>query len=246
MKTFDLSLELPFEPPHTERARELIRIFGLREERIRHQRLIHRCRIEVLAGDIIFITGPSGAGKTVLLDAMADAIDPGDRLRMGDIPLENDRPVIDCFDGAVLSATGTLSRAGLSDVFCLLQTPAALSAGQQFRYRLARAMVHPATYILADEFTSTLDRITAAVTAHHLRQVASRSKKVFLLASSHEDMLRDLLPDILIVKDLLGRSKALYKERKRDPRSKQFWDGRKGIYTIDEALKYGTAGMLVL
>ena len=107
-------------------------------------------------------------------------------------------------------------------------------------------MAHPATYILADEFTSTLDRITAAVTAHHLRQVAHNSKKVFLLASSHEDMLKDLLPDILIVKDLLGRSKALYKERKRDPRSKQFWDGRRHIYTIDEALKYGRSGMLTL
>ena len=100
-----LDLELPFEPPQTDRARELIRIFGLREERIRHQRLVHRCRIEVLAGDVIFITGASGAGKTVLLDAMAEQIDPDDRLRLCDIPREDDRPVIDCFGGSVLSAT---------------------------------------------------------------------------------------------------------------------------------------------
>ena len=161
MKTFDITLDLPFEVPQTDRAGELIRMFGLTPDCIHQQHLTHTCRIDVHPGDIVYITGASGAGKTVLLHAMYDQIPPDNRLRLDDIPLHDDRPLIDCFERPVLSTTELLSRAGLSDVFSLLQSPAALSAGQQYRYRMARAMTHPAGFIFADEFTGTLDRMLA-------------------------------------------------------------------------------------
>lgn len=217
MYTLNVQTEIDFEPPTTPRATELIRMFGLRLERVRERHLRHRCRLELRPGDIVYITGASGAGKTCLLNALYEQVDPADRLRLCEIPLHDDRPAIDCLDQAIFSSTETFSRAGLSDIFDMLQTPAALSTGQQHRFRLAMALVHPATFVFADEFTSSLDRITAATIAYRLRKLSWRSKKIFVLASCHEDVLADLLPDILIEKRLSGKHRILYKDKERNP-----------------------------
>jgi ABC-type ATPase with predicted acetyltransferase domain len=217
MYTLNVRTEIDFEPPTTPRATELIRLFGLRLERIRERRLRHRCRLSLRPGDIVYITGASGAGKTVLLNALYEQVDPQDRLRLDDIPLPDDRPAIDCIDQPIFASTETFTRAALGEIFDMLQTPAHLSAGQQHRFRLAMALTHPATVIFADEFTSSLDRITAAAIAHHLRKLTGRSKKIFVLGSCHEDVLADLLPDILIVKGLGGKTKMFYKDKERNP-----------------------------
>ncbi|MDH4203136.1 MAG: ATP-binding cassette domain-containing protein [Phycisphaerae bacterium] len=192
-------------------------MFGLRTERIRQRRLRHRCRLKLRPGDIVYITGASGAGKTVLLNALYEQVEPGNRLRLNDIALPDDRPAIDCIDQPIFASTETFTRAGLGDIFSMLQTPTHLSAGQQHRFRLAAALAHPATFVFADEFTSSLDRITAASIAHQLRKLTRRSKKIFVLGSCHEDVLADLLPDILIVKGLGGKTKMLYKDKERNP-----------------------------
>ncbi|MHC5158223.1 MAG: ATP-binding cassette domain-containing protein, partial [Planctomycetota bacterium] len=94
MYTLNVQTEIDFTPPTTPRATELIRMFGLRTERIRQQRLRHRCRLKLRPGDIVYITGASGAGKTVLLNALYEQVEPGNRLRLSDIALPDDRPAI--------------------------------------------------------------------------------------------------------------------------------------------------------
>jgi len=217
MFEFNVEICIDFPTPQTKRAGELMRLFGVRTERLTQQRLQHRCRLRVRGGDIVYITGASGAGKTVLLNALYEHIDTRDRLRLDEIALDRGRPLIDCIDQPLFATTETFSRAGLGDVFCMLQTPAALSVGQQHRYRLALALAVPERFIFADEFTSSLDRITAAMVAHQIRKQATRSGKVFVLASSHEDILPDLRPDILIIKNLNGRTETLYQDKSRDP-----------------------------
>ena len=233
MFEFNVETCIDFPTPKTQRAGELMRLFGVRPERIEQQRLQHRCQLEVRDGDIIYITGASGAGKTVLLDAMYAQADEHDRLRLEDIELTDVRPVIDCIDQPLFASTETFSRAGLGDVFCMLQTPAALSLGQQHRYRLGLALAGAGRFIFADEFTSSLDRITAASIAHQLRKHACKSSKVFVLASSHEDILKDLLPDILIIKNLTGRTQTLYKNKNRDPVNRYTINGKQ--FPPDEA-----------
>ena len=177
-------------------------------------------------GDIIYITGASGAGKTVLLNAMYEHVDEHDRLRLNEIELTDAMPVIDYIDQPVFASTTTFSHAGLGDVFSMLQTPAALSLGQQHRYRLGLALAGSARFIFADEFTNSLDRITAASVAHHLRKHTHKSGKIFILSSSHEDILKDLLPDILIIKNLTGRTQTLYKEKNGDPVNRYTINGK--------------------
>jgi hypothetical protein len=62
-----------------------------------------------------------------------------------------------------------------------------------------------------------MDRIAAAGAAFRLRKLSHNSGKVFILASCHEDILKDLQPDILIIKNLSRRTETLYKDRQRDP-----------------------------
>ncbi|RKY12833.1 MAG: hypothetical protein DRP52_04215 [Planctomycetota bacterium] len=226
MFEFNVETCIDFPTPQTPRAGELMRLFGVRTKRLTQQRLQHRCRLRVRPGDIVYITGASGAGKTVLLNAMYEQIDACDRLRLDAIELANDRPLIDCIDQPLFASTETFSRAGLGDVFCMLQTPAALSLGQQHRYRLGLALAGLAAFLFADEFTSSLDRITAAGVAHQIRKHAAKSGKVFVLCSSHEDILPDLRPDILIIKNLNGRTETLYKDKTRDPVNRVVFTGR--------------------
>lgn len=229
MIEFELNVEtcIDFLTPQTQRARDLMRMFGVRAERLTHQRLRHKCRLRVRPGDIITITGASGAGKSVLLNALYEQIDPQDRLRLDSIELTDEKPLIDCIDLPLFASTEAFSRAGLSDVFCMLQTPAALSIGQQHRYRLALALAGEARFIFADEFTSSLDRITAGGVAYRIRKQSKRSGKIFILASSHEDMLPDLQPDILIIKYLTGKTQTLYREKARCPLQSVRFTGRK-------------------
>jgi ABC-type ATPase with predicted acetyltransferase domain len=227
MYEFDVETCIDFPTPKTQRACELMRLFGVRTERLTQQRLEHRCRLEVRGGDIIYITGASGAGKTILLNALYRQTDAHDRLRLDEIELTDTLPAIDCIDQPLFASTETFSRAGLGDVFCMLQTPATLSLGQQHRYRLAMALGGTARFIFADEFTSSLDRITAASIARQLRKHARRSGKIFILAGSHEDMLKDLLPDILIIKNLSVRTQTLYKEKSRDPVNQYTINGKR-------------------
>ncbi len=123
-------------------------------------------------------------------------------------------------------AMALLSNVGLSDVFSMLNSPGKLSEGQKYRYRLAAALAliegenpqHKVEglpvrkYIFADEFCSSLDRITAAVIAYNVRKFAKRNGITFFLASAHEDILADLQPDVLVVKQLTGPAEVTYKK----------------------------------
>jgi ABC-type ATPase with predicted acetyltransferase domain len=198
----------------TGKVVDVMKMFGLSLERLKAP-ISHKCDISLKAGEVCYITGPSGAGKTVLLESLYKAAPVEDRLYLKEIQLESDKSLIDCIEGDFFSALKILSKAGLSDVFCVLNQPDRLSDGQKYRYRLARALVSDKKVIFADEFCSSLDRITAAVIAHNIRKMTGETGKTFILASSHDDLLCDLLPDIVIIKHLTGKTEVIYRNRER-------------------------------
>jgi ABC-type ATPase with predicted acetyltransferase domain len=200
----ELIVQKVFKPslPAGPRSRRLMRMFGLDRRRLEAQTQTHACRLRLAPGQICLITGPSGSGKSVLLDTLYDACPPQDRLRMEQIPLDKRRPLIDCMEGEFLHALQALTRVGLGDIFTLLTPPARLSAGQQYRYRLARVLASDKPVIFADEFGSVLDRVAARVAAWQLRRAVAESRKCFILASPREDLARDLRPDVWVVKTM--------------------------------------------
>jgi len=195
----------------TRKVWEVMRMFGVDMERLKEP-AEHAVEVELRKGDICYITGPSGAGKSVLMRRMY-AQTSGRKIRLEDIPLPDDRAVIDCIEGSTIESLRVLCKAGLSDVFCVLNRPAKLSEGQKWRFRLARAMAGGAECVFADEFCSTLDRITARVIAWNVRKWAKKTGVRFVLASCHEDVLGDLQPDVVVVKHLSGPADVVRRSR---------------------------------
>ena len=114
----------------------VMRMFGVGIDRLKNQRTTHACTIEVNDGDIVYITGPSGAGKSVLLREMQAAVAEDEKIVIEQIALPADKSAIDCVGGkGTIDGISLLSYAGLSDVFCMLNTPANLSEGQKYRFR---------------------------------------------------------------------------------------------------------------
>src|SRR5262249_56342767 len=55
-----------------------------------------------------------------------------------------------------------------------------------------------APFLLADEFAANLDRTLAKVLAYSVRKLCSRTGIGFLLATTHDDLLDDLNPDVWV------------------------------------------------
>jgi len=215
MPKYRISKSFTWQGTVTDKVVSVCRMFGLTIDRLKEQCRIHSCKLEMNPGDIVYITGPSGAGKSVLMRELEKAIPAEDRINLAQIELPCDKTVIDCINGGFLSSLRLLSTAGLNDCFCILNQPSKLSEGEQYRFRLAMALATEKKYIFADEFCSELDRITAASVSHQLRKFANKTGTTFILASSHEDMLLDLAPDVLVTKDLSGSTRVVYKDSGR-------------------------------
>ncbi len=211
MPIYSISKTFGREGQISERSAAVMRMFGLTADRLAEAGCTIKCELEINDGDIVYITGPSGAGKSVLMRELEKAIPLCERVNLERIVLPEGKSVIDCIDGDFVEGLKLLSIAGLNDAFCVLNQPRRLSEGQKYRFRLAVALGAGARFIFADEFCSELDRITAAVISYNIRKYAKRMGATFILASSHDDILMDLSPDVLVIQELSGRTQITYK-----------------------------------
>lgn len=208
-----------FDPPkadlwRSDKAAAVMRMFGLTMDTLADKMQTHsssHAQLEINDGDIVYITGPSGAGKTVMLKELEKAVPAQQRLNLAQIRLPRDKTLIDCIDADVVMGLRLLSVAGLSDCLCILNQPANLSDGQKYRFRLAMAIAAKKKFVFADEFCSNLDRISATAIAYNVHKFAKKTGTTFVLASSHNDIVLDLAPDVLVVKELCGPTQVIYK-----------------------------------
>ncbi|MEN6423937.1 MAG: ATP-binding cassette domain-containing protein [Phycisphaerales bacterium] len=222
MTTYTVSRQFAWQGPLSERAVQVCRMFGLTIDRLAQRAAHHRCTVDIAPGDIVYIMGPSGAGKSVLLRELQRCVPAPDGIALSGVELPDDRTVIDCFEDDLIASLRTLNMVGLGDVFSTLNRPSRLSDGQKYRFRLARALVSGRPFVFADEFCSELDRITAATVAFNIHRfvkgAASRGPRpaqtTLVLASSRDDILIDLAPDVLIDKDFTGEARVIYRDRR--------------------------------
>lgn len=202
----------------TTNVLRLAAMFGLGVDEQRTRQLVPPVTLDLAGGQIVFITGPSGSGKSTLLRCIAARLADRDDARVIDfhaLDIESPHALADCFAPLSLERTcALLSLAGLNDAFVMLRMPGELSDGQRYRYRLARAVAaveqmdhadQRLCVVLADEFAATLDRTTAAIIARNIRRWVSRprSRRVcFVCATTHDDLLEALSPDVLIEKSI--------------------------------------------
>ncbi|HVP74118.1 MAG TPA: AAA family ATPase [Phycisphaerales bacterium] len=170
---------------------------------------------------IVFISGPSGSGKSTLLGLMVEACTargvrvlttmPSASIEAASDDEDHDRAVIDLVapDRPLTEALELLSLAGLGDAFIMLRRPHELSDGQRLRFHIAQMMAAAResgdatpTVLAIDEFAATLDRITARNLSRNLRRWSDRSGVAIVLATTHDDLIEPLVPDVLIRKGL--------------------------------------------
>jgi len=187
------------QTPLTERTVEVAEAFGLGVNETQEHVLYRDFEVRLAQGDVVYITGDSGSGKSVLLRALRD--DLGDEAAsMTELGTPGDRSIIDLVGGGFREALRLLSLVGLNDAYLFLRRPSHLSDGQRYRFRIAQLLDRGRPYWLCDEFCSTLDRTTARIVAYNVQKLARRSGATLVVATTHTDLHDDLCPSVHIHK----------------------------------------------
>jgi len=185
--------------PLTDRTAEVAEAFGLGIDMEKEHVIYRDFELKLAEGDVVYITGDSGSGKSVLLRALREDLGE-EATSLEDIQVDLEKPLIDTVGDSFREALTLLSRVGLNDAFLFLRKYRQLSDGQRYRYRIARMIDSGKSYWLCDEFCSTLDRTTARIVAFNIQKLARRTGSTLVVATTHTDLEMDLNPSILIRK----------------------------------------------
>jgi ABC-type ATPase with predicted acetyltransferase domain len=149
--------------------------------------------------DIVYITGDSGSGKSVLLRAIRADLEE-EAIDLSEVAVDPEKPLIETVGATVEQGLELLSKVGLNDAFLFLRTYSQLSDGQKYRYRIAKLIESGKQWWLMDEFAACLDRDTAKIIAFNLQKIARQQGKAVIAATTHSDLQEDLKPSVLIRK----------------------------------------------
>ncbi|MHB1909329.1 MAG: GNAT family N-acetyltransferase [Nitrososphaerales archaeon] len=186
----------------TERTMLVAESFGLGLDNERTFEVIKEAELDLRPGDIVYVTGDSGGGKSTILSLLKEKLENCSQFSpIGCDPVVPDEEILIEGAGSTFEeALRNLSIAGLNDAFLMIRKYRELSEGQKYRYRICKLLNSPAKTLLFDEFLATLDRDTAKVVAFCLQKTAKRMRKTLIVATTHEDLIRDLSPSVLIRK----------------------------------------------
>lgn len=200
MTTYRIDKRFQTRVQRSDRVLEIAEAFGIGLED-KEFVVFENLELEVKDGDIIYITGQSGGGKSVLLRELAalKAAEGQSVVNIDQVELR-DCPLIDQIGRDTNDAIRLLGAAGINDAYLYVRRPTELSDGQRYRFRLAKCIESGAQVWVADEFLAVLDRTAAKVIAFSLQKVARRAGATVIVATTHTDMVRDLNPDLVVEK----------------------------------------------
>ena len=217
----------------TPRSLVVAEAFGLGIDEAQKFKVLD-AEIKIGPTDIVYITGDSGSGKSVLLRAIR--ADLGEEaIDLNEIQVDPDKPLIETVGATVEQGLELLSKVGLNDAFLFLRTYSQLSDGQKYRYRIAKLIESGKQFCLMDEFAATLDRDTAKIISYNLQKIARQQGKAVIVATTHSDLQEDLKPSVLIRKrfgeeikidyysNTLSAECSLSKEMKIEPGTREDW-----------------------
>lgn len=164
--------------------------------------------LTVEQGDIVYITGQSGSGKSLLLRKLAHLLSETTSVaRIEDVELTDD-PIVDQIGNTMSESLQLLSMAGVTDAYLYTRKPSELSDGQRYRVRLAKLMEQGVQTWVADEFGAVLDRHTAKNVAFNVSRAARKMGATLIVATTHTDLKDELGPTITVTKHYQERIKV--------------------------------------
>jgi len=205
---FNINVEFDTHIDLTERIVKVSEAFGLGVNERKKFTIFKDFKIGFSAGDVVFITGDSGGGKSILLKELKSKLT--EVYDMNDFQPDKSERVIEGIGKDLDEAIKLLSVVGLNDAFIFLRKYGELSDGQKYRYRLAKIFQSNPKFVFIDEFCANLDRTTAKVIAYNLQRIARKTGTVLFCATTHTDIRDDLNPSVLVEKRFMDEVKINY------------------------------------
>lgn len=200
-QTFVISRSFSTRTEKADRVLEVAEAFGLGLDDTQFV-LYDNLSITIKPGDVIYVTGQSGSGKSVLLRDLTEKMRTEAEWDVADIA---DMPMLET---ALINQIGKsteegvrlLNYAGLGDAYLYCRRPSELSDGQRYRFRLAKLIELGARVWVADEFAAVLDRQTAKIVAHNVSKIARQLGVTLVVATTHTDLTEYLGPTLVVEK----------------------------------------------
>lgn len=195
----------------TIRTLEIAESFGLGLDE-KEWTLYDNLELDIARGDVVYVTGQSGSGKSVILRELQRLMAKNGLTvaSIDDFVFQDDTNVIDQLGKTTSDALGLLSMAGLNDAYLFVRKPSEMSDGQKYRLKIAKLIESGADVWVADEFGAVLDRVTAQVVASNLQRAARAAGATVIVATTHEDLKNALRPSVQITKHYKERVKVDY------------------------------------
>lgn len=189
----------------TSRVLQVAEAFGLGIDGEKEFVVYDNFPVELSKGDVVYITGDSGGGKSVLMKEL-QKLTGG--VSTADVVIDYDKPIVEAIGKDLDQALYYLNLVGLSDAFICLRKFGELSDGQKSRFVLAKMLELDNDYLFIDEFCALLDRTTAKIVSYGIQKIVRKLGKVLLVATTHEDILEDLNPSVFIRKQFGDEAKV--------------------------------------
>jgi ABC-type transport system involved in cytochrome c biogenesis ATPase subunit/GNAT superfamily N-acetyltransferase len=183
----------------TPRTIEVAEAFGLGIDRQEQFVIYDNVQLDIGKKDVVYITGESGSGKSVLLKFLANEL-KSQAVNIADIHPDPDKPLIDVVGNTIEQGLELLAKVGLGDAFLFVRRFSQLSDGQKYRFLIAKLIESQKQFWIMDEFCATLDRDTAKIVAYNVQKLARQLGKGVLAATTHIDLFEDLHPSLHIHK----------------------------------------------
>ena len=198
--TLKCHVEFSTKAEATERTLAVCEAFGLGVDEAKRFVVFDDFSLEFRRGDMVYVTGDSGGGKSLLLKAFRNYFG-NEAVSLDELQIDPEETLIEGVGKDVKEAIEILSLCGLNDAFLFLRRFKELSDGQKCRYKLARLVNCREKMVwLVDEFCASLDRTMARIVAFLFQKVARKLGKTVVVATTHDDLIEDFQPDVIVEK----------------------------------------------